>query len=126
MKRDEFKAIAEQAVEQLVSRAEEKTGLTLSRSFCFSWIADEKRLEDDIAEFLVDMTFVDEDHICPCFDLFLEDILPDGRLLLNGYRAAYDPCSYGAHFNYETMGHDAGRVGPFKLGMGNFVEKHGK
>ena len=125
MKRDEFKTIAEQALGQLVTRAEQSTGLRLSRRFCFHWIASEDRIEGDIAEFLVEATFIDEEHIRPCFDLFLEDELPDGSLLLQGYCAAYEPCAFGAHFNYQSDGHNAGRVGPFKLGMGNFLAKHG-
>jgi len=83
MKREEFKAIVVQALEQLVSRAEQKTGQNLSRSFCFRGLSGDEQIEGDIAEALTSMTFVDEDHIFPCFDLFLEDVMPGGRLLLN-------------------------------------------
>lgn len=126
MKREEFKAIVVQALEQLVSRAEQKTGQKVSRSFCFRGLSGDDQIDGDIAEYLTKMTYVDENLIFPCFDLLLEDVLPDGRLLIRGYRAGYEPCAFGAHRNYETEGHDAGRVGPFKLGMGNFAKKYGK
>ena len=127
MKRSEFKAIAQQALERIASVAEEQTGLTLSRKFCFGWIAtDTIAEEEDVAEYLVSATFVDESHISPCFDLFLEKVLPDGRLFLTGYCARYEPCEYGDHFNYQGIGHNAGRVGPFKLGTGNFIKRHGE
>ena len=126
MKREDFKAIAVEALEQLVSRAEQRTGRQFSRLFCFRGLIGDDQIDGDIAEYLVNMTFVDEDHIFPCFDLFLEEVLSDGRLLVRGYRAGYAPCAFGAHFTYETLGHDAGRVGPFKLGIGNFVDRNGK
>jgi hypothetical protein len=79
--------------------------------------------EGDLAEFLTDLMYVDESHIRPCFDLFLECLLPDGRLLLMGYRASYPPCRYGEHFTYKCLGHDAGRVGPFKIGCNHLIEQ---
>ena len=124
MIRNEFKVVADQALEQLVSTAEREIGQSLPRSFRFSWIPGKDIVADgDVAEYLVASTFIDEAHIAPCFDLFLEKLLPDGRLLFVGYRAAYPPCEYGNHRNYESKGHDAGRVGPFKLGMAHIVEQ---
>ncbi len=117
MTRSQFKEVAQQALERLVLVAEQETGLKLSRRFCFGWIGTDTIVEEeDVAEFLVSATFVDEQHIAPCFDLFLKRILPDGRLYLEGYCARYEPCEYGDHYQYQSMGHGAGRVGPFKLG----------
>ncbi len=79
--------------------------------------------EGDVAEFLVELTYVDDTHISPCFDLFLESLRPDHRLHLRGYRAGFPPCAFGDHQNYKLQGHDAGRVGPFKLGMAHIVEQ---
>lgn len=121
--RDEFKSIAEEAIEQLTARAEAATKQALPRDYCFSWLAgDEIVAEGDVADFLVDLTWVDDTHISPCFDLFLESVRDDGRVQLRGYRACYEPRMFGDHVTYQTDGHDAGRVGPFKLGMGNFLK----
>ena len=124
MNRHSFKQIAEQAIEQVTAAAESRLGRPLPRRFCFAWLGKKDFAADgDIAEFLTQVTFVDESHIWPCFDLFLERLLPDGRLLLMGYRAGFLPCPYGEHVTYKSLGHDAGRVGPFKLGCEHVVEE---
>jgi hypothetical protein len=124
MTRQEFRQIAVDAIEQLTRMAELATGQTFPRSYCFNWLCgDEIVAEGDIADFLVNLTFVDETHISPCFDLFLEGLRSDGRLQLRGHRAGYPPCAFGEHVTYRLQGHDAGRVGPFKLGMGHIIEQ---
>jgi hypothetical protein len=124
MSREEFKQVASDAIEQLTHRAEAAIGRSLPRAYCFSWLAgDDVVAEGDVAEFLVHLTYVDATHISPCFDLFLESLRPDGRLLLRGYRAGYQPCAFGDHVTYRLPGHNAGRVGPFKLGMAHIVEQ---
>jgi hypothetical protein len=124
MTRDEFKKVAQEAVEQLTSRAETALGRSLPRVYCFSWLGgDDIIAEGDVAEFLVRVTYVDATHISPCFDLFLESLRPDGRLWLRGYRAGYEPCAFGDHVTYRVQGHDAGRAGPFKLGMAHIIEQ---
>jgi len=124
MTREEFKQVARDAIEQLTHRAEAVVGQSLPRSYCFSWLTGDAIVaEGDVAEFLVQLTYVDATHISPCFDLFLESLRPDGRLLLRGYRAGYEPCAFGDHVTYRATGHDAGRVGPFKLGMAHIIEQ---
>lgn len=124
MTREEFKKVVRDAIEQLTQRAESATGRSLPRAYCFSWLAgDDIVAEGDVAEFLVCLTYVDATHISPCFDLFLESLRPDGRLHLRGYRAGYQPCAFGDHVTYRLPGHDAGRVGPFKLGMAHIIEQ---
>ncbi len=127
MTRKEFKQVASDAIDQLTRMAEIATGQTFPRSYCFSGLSgDEIFAEGDVAESLVALTFVDDTHISPCFDLFLMQLRPDGRLLLRGYRAGFPPCAFGEHVNYESRGHDAGRVGPFKLGMAHIIEQFNK
>jgi hypothetical protein len=122
--RDSFKQVGQQALDHVTAAAEGRLGRPLPRRFCFSWLGKkELAAEGDIAEFLTGVTYVDESHIWPCFDLFLERLLPDGRLLLMGYRAGFPPCPYGEHVTYRSLGHDAGRVGPFKLGCKHIVEQ---
>jgi hypothetical protein len=120
--RVEFKHIAQQAIEQVTATAEQTTGRALPRRYCFSWLGNrEIAAEGDIAEFLTSFGYVDETHIWPCWDLFLERLLSDGRLLLMGYLAGFAPCAYGQHFSYSTLGHGAGRIGPFKLACDHLV-----
>ena len=122
--RNDFKQVAQQALEQVTAAAERRIGRPLPRRYCFSWLGrKELAAEGDVAEFLTELTYVDESHIWPCFDLFLERLLPDGRLQLMGYRAGFLPCPYGEHVAYRSLGHDAGRVGPFKLGCEHIVEQ---
>ena len=124
MTREEFKVIAQQAIEQVTVLAEAKLSRPLPRRFCFSWIAHKEIVADgDIAEFLTSQSFIDETHIAPCWDLFLEELLLDGRLRLIGYRAGYPPCPFGQHVEYGTAGHGAGHVGPFKLGYDHLVDQ---
>ena len=127
MTRDAFKQIVCEAIEQVVTTAERQAGRTLPRSFCFSWLGkvaiDRIVADGDVAEFITSMTFVDETHIWPCFDLFLERLLPDGRLLLMGYRAGFLPREYEKHFTADILDHGAGQVGPFKLGCPHIVEQ---
>ncbi|HSY75081.1 MAG TPA: hypothetical protein VK810_06405 [Dongiaceae bacterium] len=126
MTRDEFKKVVEEAIEKLVTTAEQRLNRKLPRQFCFSWIGNKEiHADGDIAEYITAFTFVDETHIYPCFDLFLEKMLPDGRLLFVGYRAGYEPCAYGEHYNYKMAGHDSGRVGPFKIACNKFVQNLG-
>jgi hypothetical protein len=79
--------------------------------------------EGDIAEFLTSTGYIDELHIWPCWDLFLERMLPEGRLLLMGYRAGFAPCAFGGHPDYKSPGHGAGHIGPFKLGYDHLVKQ---
>ncbi|HEX8342873.1 MAG TPA: hypothetical protein VF624_18365 [Tepidisphaeraceae bacterium] len=124
MTRAEFKVLAQQAIEQLTSAAELSSGRTLRRKYCFSWLARKDiAAEGDIAEFLTSWGFVDDFRIWPCWDLFLERLLPDGTLLLMGYRAGFAPCAFGEHPDYKSPGHGVGHVGPFKLGCQHLIEQ---
>jgi len=122
--RDEFKRLAEEAIEQVTAAAERASGRALPRRYCFSWVGRRVVIaEGDVAEFLTGLGYVDELHIWPCWDLFLECLLPEGKLLLMGYRAGFPPCEFGAHVDYESPGHGGGHVGPFKLGYVHLVEQ---
>jgi hypothetical protein len=124
MNRDAFKEVARQAVETLTVAAEQRLAIQLPRRYVLGWLGGPViEPGDDVAESLTAKVFVSEEEIYPCVDLFLDDRLPDGRLLVLSYRANYKPCRYGEHYTYAGLGHDAGRVGPFKLGCGGIVEK---
>jgi hypothetical protein len=120
MTRNEFKKVVEDALEKLVTTAEERLNRKLPRSYCLSGLSGNETVPDDIVEFLTNWVFVDESHIYPCVDLFLDELLPDGRLRFRAYRAGFKPCPYNSK---SFGGHDSGHLGPFKIGCYNFVEK---
>jgi len=119
MTRDEFKKVVEEALEKLVTTAEQRLNRKLPRQYCLSGFGTNEVVPDDTVEFLTNWVFVDETHIYPCVDLFLDELLPDGCLRFRSYRAGFKPCAYGSKMH---GGHDAGCVGPFKLGCHDFVE----
>lgn len=122
--REVFKELAQQAIEQVTVAAEQATGRNLPRAYCLRWVGQREVVADgDVGEFLTRHGYVDESHIWPCWDLFLEHLLPDGKLLLMAYRAGFAPCPYGEHSDYKSLGHGAGHVGPFKLGCAHIVEQ---
>jgi|GEM_PF-4686451 len=125
MIRAEFKAVAEQAIEELTRVAEKGIGQTLPRRYCLRFIGQKEPLSPcDAAEILTVHGYIDESHIWPCWDLFLANQLPDGSLQLLALRAGYPPCPYGEHWHYRVPGHDAGHIGPFKLGCHSFVTEY--
>jgi len=124
MTRDEFKSVASQAVETVTSVAEQRLSRQLPRQYVLDWLGGPLiQHGEDIAELLTEKVFVSEDKIFPCVDLFLDDLREDGRLWIVCYRAAYEPCKFGEHWQYKTGGHDAGQVGPFRLGCRNIVSR---
>jgi hypothetical protein len=124
MTRDAFKDITRQAVEVVTVAAEQRLLRSLPRRYVLGWLGGPVFMAgDDIVELLTEAVFVSEEEIYPCVDLFLEDLRPDGRLEVVCYRAGYKPCPYGEHWQYKVGGHDAGRVGPFRLGCGGLINK---
>ena len=124
MTREAFKAVALQAVEAVTVAAERQLSRPLPRQYTLAWLGGPVvQPSDDIAELLTKAAFVSEDEIFPCVDLFLDDLRADGRLYVLCYRAGYRPCPFGDHWQYRVGGHDAGRVGPFRLSCGALVAK---
>ena len=124
MTREAFKLVALQAVEAVTVAAERRLARQLPRRYNLARLGGAIiQPSDDIAELLTEAAFVSADEIFPCVDLFLEDLSPDGCLHVVCYRAAYAPCPFGEHWQYCIGGHDAGRVGPFRLGCEGLVGK---
>ena len=124
MTREEFKAVALRAVETVTLAAERRLSRPLPRRYVLAWLGGPTiQPGDDIVGLLTGATFVSEDEIYPCVDLFLDDLWPDGRLYVLCYRAGYRPGPFGEHWQYRVGGHDAGRVGPFRLGCERLVKK---
>ncbi len=126
MTREAFKTVALQAVEAVTLAAERQLSRPLPRRYILAWIGGPViQPGDDIAELLTEAAFVAEDEIFPCVDIFLDDLRSDGHLYVHCYRAGYRPCPFGEHWQYRVGGHDAGRVGPFRLNCGGIVARLG-
>ncbi|MFA6545945.1 MAG: hypothetical protein WCS99_16115 [Limisphaerales bacterium] len=118
MNRDDFKKHVEQTLESIIQEAEQRAGRALPRRYCFGFLSPSRVTaeQEQIVEHLTQLVFVDEEHIYPCFDLILGDILDDGRLLFVGYRAHYSPRPWQQNYT--------GRDGPFvRLFSQQFLDK---
>ena len=92
MKREEFAAFVESTIEEILSLAEEKCGTILQRKYAFRWLGrSHATVFDNVIEHIVERVFVDEEHIYPCVDIGVGDILEDGSLLVVGNVAGYAP-----------------------------------
>lgn len=106
MKRDEFAAFVESTIEQVTRLAEKKSGKPLNRKDAFRWLGrSHPIITENVVEHIVSRVFVDEEHIYPCVDIGVGDILEDGSLLIIGSVAGYAPRSCGTNWT--------GRAGPF-------------
>jgi hypothetical protein len=106
MDRETFKAFVNSTLDDVVQLAEEKSSRKLSRKLAFQWLGKNKpRIAQDIAEYIVERVFVDENHIYPCVDIGVGDLLEDGTVLIVGNVAGYAPRPFGKNWT--------GREGPF-------------
>jgi hypothetical protein len=106
MNREEFSTFVSAVLEDVVLFAEEKAGRKLPRAFAFQWLGrSNPRITENVVEHIVKRVFVDEDHIYPCVDLGVADLLEDGSLLIVGSVAGHSPRPFGRNWK--------GREGPF-------------
>jgi hypothetical protein len=107
MIREAFKKYVDDTIESIIREAESRSGQTLPRRYCFGFIKPSRVIveQEQVAEHLTKEVFIDEEHIYPCFDLILGDILEDGKLLFVGYRAGFAPRPWQKNYT--------GRDGPF-------------
>ena len=106
MTREAFTQHVEETIEEVICLAEQKCGKTLPRSFAFRWLGHSQPLiTENAIEHIVQRVFVDEDHIFPCVDIGVGDLLDDGSPLIIGTIAGYSPRPFGDNWT--------GRKGPF-------------
>jgi hypothetical protein len=112
MTREEFKTHVEATIESSIQQAEKRIGQRLERRYCFNWIGakTEPVPQERVVEFITQHAYIDSEHIYPCFDIGVGEMLDDGRLLLVGYRASYPPRPWGKNWT--------GRDGPFVFLLG--------
>jgi hypothetical protein len=106
MNREEFSKFVSKVLEDVIQFAEEKAGQKLPRRFAFQWLGrSNPRLTENIVEQIVKRVFIDEEHIYPCVDLGVADLLEDGLLLIVGKVSGHAPRPFGKNWT--------GREGPF-------------
>ncbi|HXX20593.1 MAG TPA: hypothetical protein VEJ46_14415 [Candidatus Acidoferrum sp.] len=109
MNRQEFSSFVENALEETVQCAENLTGKSLPRKIAFCWLQDwqahAEPIRSEIAEAITNRVYEDEQHIWPCVDLGVADLLPDGTLVIIANVAGYKPRPFQRNWT--------GREGPF-------------
>ncbi len=106
MDRETFTAFVQKTLEEVVELAEEKAQRTLPRRLAFQWLGKDKpRVTKEIAEYIVERVFVDAEHIYPCVDIGVGDLLEDETVLIVGSVAGYAPRPFGKNWS--------DREGPF-------------
>jgi hypothetical protein len=126
MTREEFKSVVRDAVETATAAAEARSQRRLPRLYV--WGPADRRTRggfDELVDLLTNAAFHSDNEISPCVDLLLDGPAENGRIEVFCYVAGYAPCKYGEHWSYKMGGHDAGKVGPFRLGCNNLVSKLG-
>lgn len=106
VKKEEFRAFVEKAIEDVIRYAEFMTGMTLPRMIAFQWLgANKPIIREGIVDEIVERVFVTENEIYPCVDLGPSEILNHGILLLKATVAGYTPRPFQKNWT--------GRDGPF-------------
>src|SRR6266702_8111002 len=106
MTREQFGKFVEKTIEEVIRIAEEQCGKALPRKYSFRWLGrSHPVVEQNAMEHIVKRVFVDEEHIYPCVDLGVADLLEDGSLLIVSNVAGYAPRPFGQNWT--------GREGPF-------------
>jgi len=106
MTRDEFLRFTEQTIEDVIRLAEQKCGKAFPRVYVFRWLGRAQPLiTENVVESIVQRVFLDEEHIYPCVDIGVGDLLDDGSPLIVGSVAGYAPRPFGENWT--------GRKGPF-------------
>jgi hypothetical protein len=106
MNREDFAAFVAKTLDDAIQLAEETCGKELSRKIAFQWLGRSHAVvSENIVEHIVSRVFVDDDHIFPCVDMGVGDVLENGTLLIVGSVAGYTPRPFGRNWT--------GRDGPF-------------
>jgi hypothetical protein len=117
MTREEFTAFTEGAIEDALQLAEERVGKQISRNIAFKWLgSEEDPIRDGIVEAIVGRVYQDDEHIYPCVDIGVMDLLDDGSPVIMAAVAGFAPRPFCKNWT--------GRDGPYVRILGNaFVLK---
>src|SRR5579859_5057156 len=99
MNREDFTAFVARTLDDVIQLAEQKCGKGLSRRIAFRWLGKSHPIvSENIVEHIVERVFVDEEHIFPCVDIGVGDVLADGTLLIVANVAGYAPRPFGQNW----------------------------
>jgi|SRR5579862_2081107 len=99
MNREDFSAFVARMLEDVIQLAEKECGKELSRRIAFRWLdSSHSIVSENIVEHIVERVFVDEEHVFPCVDIGVGDLLEDGTLLIVGIVAGYPPRRFGRNW----------------------------
>jgi hypothetical protein len=104
MTRVEFSTFVEASLQSAMRLAEEYSGRSLPSRFAFQWLG-QALIRENIVEVIVSRVFVDENHIYPCVDIGVGDLLDDGTPVIVALVAGYAPKPFGKNWQ--------GKEGPF-------------
>jgi hypothetical protein len=111
MERESFLAFVSQVIQDVILLAEKQTGRKLPERVAFQWLGkNHPRITQDIPEYILQRVYMDAEHICPCVDIGVGDLLEDGSLLIVANVAGYAPRAFGRNWT--------GRSGPFVYVVG--------
>lgn len=114
MTREEFKQFVDSTLEGVIQFAEEYTGKRLPRKIAFRWFSQKAEpITENIADHITQKVYIDENHIYPCVDIGVGDILDDGTVLIQAHVAGYGPAAFQKNWT--------GRDGPFVYIIGQNV-----
>jgi len=112
----EFTLFVEQTLEDLIRLAEDYTGKTLPRKAAFRWMGKEELVREAIVETIVGRVYIDEEHIYPCVDIGVGDLLEDGTPII--------VANVSGHSARPFQKNWTGRDGPFVRIVGSpFLNK---
>jgi hypothetical protein len=114
--RETFVAFVEKTLEEVITLAEKTTQKTLPRKYAFQWLGKaHPRVTEGVVEHIVQRLYVDSEHIYPCVDIGVADLIEDGTLLIVANIAGYAPCGFGRNWT--------GRKGPFQIVGSPLIER---
>jgi hypothetical protein len=106
MDRETFSTHVAKTLEEVIALAEFKVQKPLSRAVAFQWLGKgQVRVREKVVDYIVQRVFVDSEHIYPCVDIGVGDVLEDGTLLIVANVAGYPPGPFQRNWT--------GRDGPF-------------
>jgi hypothetical protein len=112
MDRESFAVLVARTLEEVIVLAEETTHKKLPRRFAFQWLGKaHPRVTENIVEHIMQRIYIDSEHIRPCVDIGVGDLLEDGTLLIVANVAGYEPCAFQRNWT--------GREGPFVYIVGS-------
>lgn len=110
MDKESFKNFTEKALKEVLMVGEIYQDKPIPQNIVFQWgYGDKKeRFRENISQIIVDnpRVYLDEEHINPCIDLIIIDILPNNETLIGCYVSGHELRSF-----LERNRH--GRPGPY-------------